>query len=91
MRITLTSVMVDDQDKALQFYTDKLGFQKKFDVPMGGHRWITHRLPMAPNLSWNPTNTQRPSHSRRLWFPTASRSPLSRSTTCMPSSSASER
>ncbi|QNI07646.1 VOC family protein [Mycobacterium kubicae] len=49
MRITLTSVMVDDQDKALQFYTDRLGFQKKFDVPMGGHRWITVVSPQAPD------------------------------------------
>ncbi|GFG67954.1 hypothetical protein MKUB_54440 [Mycobacterium kubicae] len=49
MKITLTSVLVDDQDKALQFYTDKLGFQKKFDVPMGRHRWITVVSPQAPD------------------------------------------
>jgi catechol 2,3-dioxygenase-like lactoylglutathione lyase family enzyme len=41
MRINLTSVLVDDQDKALQFYTEILGFTQKHDVPMGEHRWIT--------------------------------------------------
>ena len=41
MRIALTSVLVDDQDKALTFYTDVLGFVKKVEVPMGEHRWLT--------------------------------------------------
>lgn len=41
MRITLASVMVDDQDKALKFYTEALGFQVKHDIPMGDARWIT--------------------------------------------------
>jgi len=41
MRITLASVLVDDQEKALRFYTDVLGFVGKHDVPMGGARWIT--------------------------------------------------
>jgi len=41
IRIGLTSVLVDDQAKALAFYTDKLGFVKKEDVPMGHHRWLT--------------------------------------------------
>ena len=41
MRIKLTSIMVDDQDKALQFYTDVLGFRKKHDIPVGEYRWIT--------------------------------------------------
>jgi catechol 2,3-dioxygenase-like lactoylglutathione lyase family enzyme len=41
MRITVTSVLVDDQEKALHFYTDILGFQKKFDVPLGTARWLT--------------------------------------------------
>jgi len=41
MRINLTSVLVDDQDKALRFYTEVLGFTTKHDVPMGAHRWIT--------------------------------------------------
>jgi catechol 2,3-dioxygenase-like lactoylglutathione lyase family enzyme len=41
LRIKLTSVMVDDQDKALAFYTDVLGFQKKVEFPVGEYRWIT--------------------------------------------------
>lgn len=41
MKITLTSVMVDDQAKALTFYTDILGFVKKHDVPLGEARWLT--------------------------------------------------
>ncbi len=41
MRIKLTSVMVDDQDRALRFYTDVLGFVKKQDFPVGEYRWIT--------------------------------------------------
>jgi catechol 2,3-dioxygenase-like lactoylglutathione lyase family enzyme len=41
MRIVVTSVFVDDQSKALAFYTDILGFKKKQDVPMGEHRWLT--------------------------------------------------
>ena len=41
MRIKLTSVMVDDQQKALDFYTDVLGFVTKHDIPVGEYRWIT--------------------------------------------------
>ena len=41
MKIKVTSVMVDDQDKALKFYTDKLGFVKKAEIPMGEHKWLT--------------------------------------------------
>jgi len=41
MKIKLTSVMVDDQEKALRFYTDVLGFQTKRDFPVGEYRWIT--------------------------------------------------
>jgi catechol 2,3-dioxygenase-like lactoylglutathione lyase family enzyme len=41
MKITLTSVMVDDQAKALKFYTEVLGFVKKTDLPMGEARWLT--------------------------------------------------
>lgn len=48
MRIGLTSVMVDDQDKALAFYTGVLGFTTKFDIPMGRHRWITVVSPDEP-------------------------------------------
>jgi DNA-binding transcriptional ArsR family regulator len=41
MKIHLTSVFVDDQDKALRFYTEVLGFVKKTEVPLGEHRWLT--------------------------------------------------
>jgi catechol 2,3-dioxygenase-like lactoylglutathione lyase family enzyme len=41
MKIVVTSVLVDDQEKALHFYTDILGFVKKTDVPMGQFRWLT--------------------------------------------------
>ncbi|RKQ29970.1 VOC family protein [Oceanobacillus halophilus] len=41
MRIIVTSLFVEDQDKALQFYTETLGFVKKQDVPAGEFRWIT--------------------------------------------------
>ena len=40
-RIHVTSVYVDDQEKALAFYTEKLGFVRKSDVPAGAHRWLT--------------------------------------------------
>jgi catechol 2,3-dioxygenase-like lactoylglutathione lyase family enzyme len=41
MRIKLTSIMVDDQDKALKFYTETLGFKKKHEIPVGEYRWLT--------------------------------------------------
>jgi catechol 2,3-dioxygenase-like lactoylglutathione lyase family enzyme len=41
MRIVVTSVFVDDQDKALRFYTDVLGFVKKTEIPLGEARWLT--------------------------------------------------
>jgi catechol 2,3-dioxygenase-like lactoylglutathione lyase family enzyme len=48
MKINLTSVLVDDQAKALQFYTDVLGFVKKYDIPLGEHRWLTVVSPDDP-------------------------------------------
>lgn len=41
MKIKLASVFVDDQDKALKFYTEKLGFTKKTDIAAGNYRWLT--------------------------------------------------
>lgn len=41
MRINLTSIFVDDQDKALRFYTEVLGFVKKSDFPVGQFKWLT--------------------------------------------------
>jgi catechol 2,3-dioxygenase-like lactoylglutathione lyase family enzyme len=50
LRIKLTSIMVDDQDKALRFYTDVLGFRKKQDFPVVGiYRWITVTSPDGPD------------------------------------------
>jgi catechol 2,3-dioxygenase-like lactoylglutathione lyase family enzyme len=48
VRINLASVFVDDQDKALRFYTEVLGFRKKTEVPVGQHRWLTVVSPEAP-------------------------------------------
>ena len=47
MKIVLTSVMVDNQEKALKFYTEKLGFLKKTDVPLGTFKWLTVVSPDA--------------------------------------------
>jgi catechol 2,3-dioxygenase-like lactoylglutathione lyase family enzyme len=48
MRIYITSVLVDDQEKALRFYTDVLGFQKKNDIALGEARWVTVVSPDSP-------------------------------------------
>jgi catechol 2,3-dioxygenase-like lactoylglutathione lyase family enzyme len=49
MKIKLTSVYVDDQDKALRFYTEVLGFAKKADFSNGPYRWLTVASPEEPN------------------------------------------
>ena len=48
MRIHLAGVTVDDQQKALRFYTETLGFQLKHNIPLGEHAWITVVSPEAP-------------------------------------------
>ena len=48
MKIYLTSVFVDDQEKALKFYTEVLGFVKKTEIPLGEHRWLTVASPEGP-------------------------------------------
>lgn len=62
MKIKLTSVFVDDQEKALKFYTDVLGFAKKADFTAGAYRWLTVVSPEEPDgtqlqlaLNNNPT------------------------------------
>jgi len=45
MQITLTSLLVEDQEQALRFYTATLGFEKKHDIPMGAFRWLTVTSP----------------------------------------------
>lgn len=61
MEINVTSILVDDQEKALDFYTNKLGFIKKRDIPMDGARWLTVVGPKNPDgvelllePDWNP-------------------------------------
>jgi catechol 2,3-dioxygenase-like lactoylglutathione lyase family enzyme len=49
MRINLASILVDDQAKALRFYTEKLGFVKKTEVPVGEHSWLTVVSPEDPD------------------------------------------
>jgi len=49
MKVKLTSVLVSDQDKALKFYTEVLGFVKKTEIPMGEHRWLTVVSPEEPD------------------------------------------
>ncbi len=49
MRINLASVFVDDQAKALRFYTEILGFEKKADVSLGDHSWLTVVSPDQPD------------------------------------------
>ena len=41
MKIKVTSLFVDDQEKALRFYTQQLGFIKKTEIPLGDHKWLT--------------------------------------------------
>ena len=48
MKITVTSVLVDDQQKALAFYTERLGFVTKHDIPLGDARWLTVVSPEDP-------------------------------------------
>ena len=57
MRINLASVLVDDQEKALRFYTDVLGFVKKTEIPLGDASWLTVASPEqadGPEISLEP-------------------------------------
>ena len=59
MRINITGMFVDDQQKALRFYTEVLGFQKKHEVPLGEFAWLTLVSPEEPSgveLSLEPTS-----------------------------------
>ena len=70
MKIVLTSVLVDDQEKALRFYRDVLGFQLKPDFPPGRIAGSPSSLPSS-RTGWNwfssPMNIRRQSHSSRRW------------------------
>ena len=69
MKITLSSVLVDDQDRALAFYTKVLGFVKRTDVPAGRYRWLTVVSPEGPedveSSSSSRTTTRPPGRIRR--------------------------
>ncbi|MBS1854151.1 MAG: VOC family protein [Acidobacteria bacterium] len=57
MKIRLTSIIVDDQDKALEFYTGRLGFLKKMELPAGEYKWLTvvsAEEPDGPQVSLEP-------------------------------------
>jgi len=49
MKVRLVSVLVQNQDEALKFYTETLGFIKKLEIPMGEHRWLTVVSPEEPD------------------------------------------
>ena len=94
MRIKLTSVYVDDHDKALRFYTEVLGFVKKTDVSHGPYRWLTVASPEEPEgtelqlaLNDNPAaKAYQQACSTR-----ANQRPCFTRTTCKPITSASRR
>ncbi len=94
MKIKLTSVYVDDQDKALRFYTDVLGFAKKADITNGPYRWLTVASPEDPDgteLQLAPTVTRRPRRTSKRCSSTASRRSCSSPTTSSATTSASRR
>ena len=69
MRIKWTKLYVDDQEKALKFYTDVLGFQKKADFSQGNYRWLTVASPEDPDgveliLDPTPTPSAKPIRKR---------------------------
>ena len=79
MRIVVTSVFVDDQDRALSFYTERLGFVKKTEIPLGdGMRWLTVVSPqpwMVPSSCSSPTAILRSARSNARSSRTAFLSP----------------
>jgi Glyoxalase/Bleomycin resistance protein/Dioxygenase superfamily len=84
LRINVTSVMVDDQRKALEFYTGVLGFVKKTEIPMGEVSWLTEVSPDARDgveLVLEPDSHPAAVRSRGRWWRTGSPSPRSRWTT----------
>jgi catechol 2,3-dioxygenase-like lactoylglutathione lyase family enzyme len=69
MKIKVTSIYVDDQEKALRFYTDVMGFMKKADVTQGPYRWLTVTSPEEPDgaelqLAPNDNRQLRPTSRR---------------------------
>jgi catechol 2,3-dioxygenase-like lactoylglutathione lyase family enzyme len=71
MKIKLNSILVDDQEKALMFYTDILGFVKKFDIPVGEFKWLTVVSPEEPDgteLVLEPNNNPAASTYQKALF-----------------------
>ena len=91
MRIKLTSLMVDDQSKALRFYTEVLGFTKRHDIPVGEYRWITVTGDRRDDLelALEPTANPAGKAFQEAMFAQGIRSRRSRSATFRPSSPAS--
>jgi catechol 2,3-dioxygenase-like lactoylglutathione lyase family enzyme len=90
MKIAVTSILVNDQDKALRFYTDVLGLVKKADIPMGEHAGSPSSPPTSPrepSSCSSRTSTPPPSPSSKRWSKTAFRSPPLPSMTSRGSSS----
>ena len=88
MNIVVTSVLVDDQEKALRFFTQVLGFIKKADIPMGQFRWLTVVSPNDVNgveLLLEPDQHPAAGPFKRRWSRTAFHSRRSASMTCRPS------
>jgi hypothetical protein len=73
--VALTSILVDDQDRAERFYTEILGFQVKMDFPVGAYRWLTVVSPVAPDgvqVVLEPMAHEWAAPPRRLCKPTTS-------------------
>ena len=84
MRITLTSVLVDEQERALDFYTNILASERRptsQPVRIDGSQSSHPMIPTVSSFSWSPTSTQRPRSSRLRSSRTASRTSRSPSTT----------
>jgi catechol 2,3-dioxygenase-like lactoylglutathione lyase family enzyme len=76
MQIKLTSVFVDDQDKALKFYTEVLGFKKKLEFPAGKYKWLTVvspeepegvQLVLEPNSGYGDNNTTAKTYQQEIF------------------------
>ena len=90
MKIAFASVYVDDQVKAMDFYTNILGFQEHSNIPVADDFWMTVVSPDAPDgpqLQLDPAATPPSSPTARPWSTMASRWPSSPSTTSKPNTS----
>jgi catechol 2,3-dioxygenase-like lactoylglutathione lyase family enzyme len=92
MKIKVTSVYVDDQDKALRFYTEILGFAKKTDFSQGPYRWLTVASPEEPDgteLQLALNNNPAAKRTSRRYFNRASPRPCFSPTTSRATTSGS--